>query len=347
MATHATTFKAPRALMHPSRRTVFSGVWLVASLVAGGEILASRDNREAPAAVLMLTVVLSLACTAALLRWLSRPDTTALPAATITRRGPFVWSIAATVLVTFSLGFLGVRALIPVGAAALVLLVVVQPPLVMREAVYALVLGVVATIGGLIDWQVEGGGDQLAWSVFQTPLVLLTLLAGRAIAREAGWTETGIGQWRLVAGGPRWAIRSLLVGAALSFPWTLANLVFGGYREDDVRRWWQPLGAVQPGVAEEAWARAFMIALLYLCFRRFARAEAALLTATLAGVYWFAFLHTPFNPLATLSSGAIFALPMAWLWLRRDLETAIGFHVCLDAVPFLAAYLMARGLWFT
>ena len=49
----------------------------------------------------------------------------------------------------------------------------------------------------------------------------------------------------------------------------------------------------------------------------------------------------------TVFSGAlVLALPIAALWLWRDLETAIGAHVCMDAARFAAAYLFNHGLWF-
>jgi membrane protease YdiL (CAAX protease family) len=63
----------------------------------------------------------------------------------------------------------------------------------------------------------------------------------------------------------------------------------------------------------------------------------ALLAAALVATYWFAFLYAPFDPLSTFLLGTIFALPMTYLWLRRDLETAIGFHFCTDFVRFVAA----------
>jgi hypothetical protein len=36
---------------------------------------------------------------------------------------------------------------------------------------------------------------------------------------------------------------------------------------------------------------------------------------------------------------------MTYLWLRRGLEAAIGFHLALDATRFAAAYLAFRGIW--
>ena len=87
----------------------------------------------------------------------------------------------------------------------------------------------------------------------------------------------------------------------------------------------------------------FLIPLLYLVFRGFARARAALLAAVLVASYWFAFIHSPFNPFVALVMCLVDVLAMAYLWLRRDLKTVIGFHFCMD---FVAAYLFLQGLWF-
>jgi hypothetical protein len=68
--------------------------------------------------------------------------------------------------------------------------------------------------------------------------------------------------------------------------------------------------------------------------------------AALVGTYWFAFLHAPLNPVVVLLLGTIQVLPMTYLWLRRGLEAAIGFHVCVDVVRFLAGYAAFAGIWF-
>ena len=106
------------------------------------------------------------------------------------------------------------------------------------------------------------------------------------------------------------------------------------------------LAAFRPGVAEEAWGRVFVIAALYWAFRRYARAQPAILAAAVLGTYWFAFIHVPFSPVAAVLFAAIQVLPITFLWLRRGLEVAIGFHVCLDPVRFLASYLAVQDVWF-
>lgn len=105
------------------------------------------------------------------------------------------------------------------------------------------------------------------------------------------------------------------------------------------------LAALRPGVAEEIWIRAFPILLLYLVFRRYALACTAMVAAALLGTYWFAFLHMPFNPIGIILLGTIQLLPMTFVWLRRGLEAAIGFHVCVDVIRFLVAFLAFQHVW--
>ncbi|HYM96615.1 MAG TPA: hypothetical protein VET26_04910 [Candidatus Sulfotelmatobacter sp.] len=52
------------------------------------------------------------------------------------------------------------------------------------------------------------------------------------------------------------------------------------------------------------------------------------------------------NPVATVLMAVVYAAPIVLLWLRRDLETAIGFHFCTDLARFLAAYVAFQGWWF-
>jgi hypothetical protein len=107
--------------------------------------------------------------------------------------------------------------------------------------------------------------------------------------------------------------------------------------------------AIQPGIAEEAWGRAFLVPLLFVVLRRLGWGRRALTLAVVLMAYWFAYLHTAGGITALVSSlmiGTLYSLPVSYLWLRRDLETAVGFHFFQDFVRFGAAYLMNNCLWF-
>jgi hypothetical protein len=132
----------------------------------------------------------------------------------------------------------------------------------------------------------------------------------------------------------------------VAVPWAFSNVAAGPFSEDRFLAGWQVLAALRPGIAEEAWARVFLLALLYWVIRRFAPVRAAVVISAVLGTYWFAFLHTGLNPLGLVLLGTVQVLPITFLWLRRGLEAAIGFHVCVDLVRFAVAYLAIQGFWF-
>jgi hypothetical protein len=196
----------------------------------------------------------------------------------------------------------------------------------------------------VVEWLASSSG--LAEALAQAPLVLATLLAGWAIARRTGWEDAGIGRSTFLSEGTTKSLRDFGLGFLLAAPWAFGNIATGPFEEDNYQAGWLVLAAFRPGVAEEAWGRVFIITALYWAFRRYARAQPAVLAAAGLGTYWFAFIHVPFNPVAAVLFAAIQVLPITFLWLRRSLEVAIGFHVCLDLVRFLASYLAVQDVWF-
>jgi hypothetical protein len=117
----------------------------------------------------------------------------------------------------------------------------------------------------------------------------------------------------------------------------------GSESETWVRHWWQPLLAINPGIAEEAWGRMLPVPLLFLLLRRVSRPRKAFITALFIVGYWFAYLHTSGGIdelFSTITIGTLYVLPVSYICLHRDLETAIGFHFWLDFVKFAAAYLL-------
>jgi hypothetical protein len=229
----------------------------------------------------------------------------------------------------------------------LVMLALLRPRLSRQEVVYALLLAVVAGVAGL------GAGwvtfSPLAWAALQVALVLTSLLAGWSILRHTGLLQAGIGRSLFLMEGLAPALRGFAQGILIGMPWALGLVVLGAANEESwVQTWWQPLVAIQPGIAEEAWGRMLLVPALFLVFRPMARARVALTTAVVIMAYWFAYLHTPGGfeaALNTVMIGTLFTIPISYLWLRRGLETAIGFHFWLDFVKFVAAYLLNQGFW--
>lgn len=323
---------------------VWASLWLVVTLINFG-ILLSLRQLESPSVVKGSVAVLGqLAVTVALLRWLGPVPVGSLPAAVRTRRWALALSLALAILALFPIGAVGLVVMAPVGAAAIVVLAVLRPRPSGQEIGYALVLGVLATTGGLLEWSASAG--TLGTALAQLPLAVLALLGALAIARRVGWAEADIASITYLGGGAGPALRNFGLGFVLAAPWAFGNIATGPFEEDHFTAGWQVLAALRPGIAEEVWIRAFVISLLYWAFRRYARARTAVLAAALLGTYWFAFLHAPGNPVVALLLAAVQLLPMTIAWLRRGLEAAIGFHFCVDLVRFLAAYLAFSGVWF-
>jgi hypothetical protein len=237
---------------------------------------------------------------------------------------------------------------IPVLAAAV--LVWLRPPLTWRAALYALGLSVVAGVAGLGIGHITFISP-IEWAALQVPLVWLSLLAGWALLQRSGLSAAGLGASLYLSRGVGAALRGFGIGMLLAIPWALVNVVMGGAGEDAwATEWWRPLAALQPGIAEEAWGRVFLVGLLYVVLRRAGRSGPALTAAVLVAAYWFAYLHTVDTPylasrvISTVLIGTLFSLPLSYIWLRRGLETAIGFHFCMDAVRFGAAVLMNLGV---
>ena len=114
------------------------------------------------------------------------------------------------------------------------------------------------------------------WSALQLALVATCLPAGWAMLNVSGLAQAGLGRMLLLSEG--WRAALLGVAARRSAgrcPGHCSTVVMGGSNNDvGVRSWWQPFVAIQPGIAEEAWGRVFLVPLLYLLLRRFAAAQA-------------------------------------------------------------------------
>jgi hypothetical protein len=226
---------------------------------------------------------------------------------------------------------------------AAVILWRLRPRLDKKELSYAAFLALVAGVTGLgAKWISFITPAQ--WGLLQVPLVLLSFQAGWIILRRFGLLQQGVGTSQFLAAGRIPAVRSFFLGVLLGTPWALALVVMGnaeGGRSAWVETWWQPLIALQPGIAEEAWGRILMVPLMFLLFRRVSPDRTAFSAALIVSAYWFAYLHASGNAasvlVSTLIVGSLFILPLSILCLYRDLETAIGFHFWMDFLKFAFA----------
>jgi hypothetical protein len=325
---------------------IFIGIWGLSTAMLGWQVLQGQHGFDSQAT--LPTLLTLLACTTALLWWLAGavPDVPAGSART--RRGRLVLLVALAAGVLFSLRTLvGPPLLFGLPVIGLAVLGLVRPHLSRQEVAYVLVSALVAGVAGL------GAGwvnfPPLTWAGLQVALVGSGLLAGWDLLRHTGLLQAGLGHSLFVTEGAVPALRGFGQGILVALPWALGLVVLGAASgESWVQHWWQPLIAIQPGIAEEAWGRVLLVPLVFVILSRVARTRTALNVAVVVVAYWFAYLHTSGGVEAvfsTLMTGTLFVLPVSYLWLRRGLETAVGFHFWLDFCKFVAAYALNRGLW--
>jgi hypothetical protein len=171
----------------------------------------------------------------------------------------------------------------------------------------------------------------------------IAMLGGLVIMRWSGPVPVrfALGEWRK-------ALSGLGFGALVGLPLAVLNAFANSWTQGRPFTWQSPLAAfvdaLQPGLVEEVLYRLALLGLFWLVLRRaWGPRRAAWVGGLLATlVHNYAHLDDLFvqQPLVALGMGAIMAViwgsPLLALALRRDLESAVGFHWLQDALRFLA-----------
>ncbi len=302
-----------------------------------------RYTFESPGTLAALLVLFM--CTVALLGWIPNPIRSEPSAQSIGKTPAILITVAAIVVLFAAHALVGRLLLFALPILAVIMLVWLKQAVAKLEWLYALGLALVAGMAGLgAEWITYI--TPALWAFLQVILVLTGLPAGWSMLRYAGLLPQGVGRSRFLSDGAISAARGFVQGSLIGLPWALGLVVMGGSigeKQAWVKAWWQPLVAIQPGIAEEAWGRLLLVPLLFLLLRRVSSPRAAFTTALVVIGYWFAYLHTT-GGLGALPSaliiGTLFVLPTSYLCLYRDLETAIGFHFWLDFVKFVFALVL-------
>lgn len=332
------------AASKPGRKNLFFVLWAIASIFFGWQLRQPPYSFDSRWTVFNLIVM--LLCTIALLAWIQNP----LPRESAgggAGKGRFALLILVSTGGLFLIPLNAVRAflfVLPLIAVAVLLLL--KSPIDRQEVLYASALALLAGITGLgagwISWITPA-----AWGLLQFLLVLTGLLAGWAILHHTGLRQGRVGISRFLSNGTTAALKAFITGILISLPWAFLNVLSGGANQETwVEEWWQPVIAIQPGISEEAWARIFLVPLIFLLFRLAGRPRPAFTAALYVIAYWFAYVHTQGGwegiPSAVII-GTLFSLPISYLCFYRDLETAIGWHFAVDFIKFLFAYLLFSG----
>lgn len=327
-----------------SRRSIFAVIWIITTLLLAWLLIQNEPAFASRASLVAMGIL--LICTLSLIWQLPNPIPKGASTAT-GKRWRFLLLIVLICTVLFPLRTLvGPPLLFGLPVIGLLVLAWLRWPVSPRSAIYASSLALIAGFAGLgAGWITEF--PLPAWAALNFLLTLTGLLAGWSILRRYNLDQFSIGRSRFLDEGALPALKGFGRGLLLALPWAFGSVLMGSSQSETwLNAWWQPLTAIQPGIAEEAWGRLLIVPLLFVLLRSTARPRQAFTAALLIGAFWFAYLHTS-GGIGALPSmliiGTLFTLPVSYLCLYLDLETAIGFHFWLDFVKFLYALLFVLG----
>ncbi len=266
----------------------------------------------------------------------------------------------------------GLGASFPVRVLAVVVLVAITATLavvVLRDGWWLLAFSVVPAVALLFAWRtrlttrawIAGSVVAAAMLAVETVfrdnllggLVLGAVIAPQVMAGVVLLDASRLARVWLLEGRPWAAGRAFALGCLLAVPPTLMNV--SGMRaelasagEASFQSAWMALYALQPALLEESWARLFLLPLLYVAFRSTTGSTTgrALLAALLLSVAVHGLAHAPQSIASVtnaLFTALVFGVPLALLFLRRGLESAIGYHFFIDLVRFGYVILVLRS----
>lgn len=201
-----------------------------------------------------------------------------------------------------------------------------------RIAGLALAAGIISALGIAF----LGNGD-LSWAIANL-ITLPPAFSGGVLLLQ----RTQLGKVRLVEGEIGLALKGFAMGCLLAVPAAVLNQLGNMSGQDTwVVNWWQPLYAIVPGIAEETWARLFLMPFCYAIVRPVAgaRPRRALGVAILVSLLAHGFAHTGIDPFGILIGTVLYTLPVALLLVKKDFEHAVGYHFMVDFVRFGGAFL--------
>ncbi|HRW10691.1 MAG TPA: hypothetical protein P5121_36570 [Caldilineaceae bacterium] len=182
----------------------------------------------------------------------------------------------------------------------------------------------------------------LSAAVVRGAITAITMLGGLVIMHWGGPVRV-----QLALNGWRRALLGFGFGAAVGVPLAVLNAYANAWTQGQPFVWQSvgaaALDALQPALAEEVITRLALLGILWLILRPFWPERQAIgLAASLAllihtyGHYSELFVTQPFVALVMGAvMGLIWGLPITVLALRRDIESAIGFHWMQDFARFV------------
>jgi hypothetical protein len=207
-----------------------------------------------------------------------------------------------------------------------------RPMITWKLAGIALAAGLICAVGIVVF----GNGD-LSWAIAILLTIPPTFIGGALLLRR-----TQLGHIRILEGRFVLGVQGFLVGCVLALPAALLNWMGSMQSQDSwISRGWQPLYAIVPAIAEETWARLFLVSFCYAMLRPVSNLhpQRAIIIAILISVIAWGFGHTGIAPVGIIVGSLLYGVPVALLLIKKDFEHAVGYHFLVDFIRYSAAFL--------
>lgn len=220
--------------------------------------------------------------------------------------------------------------------ATLWMLIIWWREIKLKMLIQGFVVGLMAFLAGYSFLSNNFASEQV---VFVLPaLVPLMYIAGCLMIKR-----TGLGGVKLLDGKVWNAIKSFLFGCLLFIPLGLINAADGspgGNLEWVNQIWMPPVLPFFSGIAEETLYRLLLISLVFFLLRpAFPKQPAiAIIAVIIFSAIIFGLGHGR-NLDRFLTTGLLYGLPMAVIFVRRDWEHSVGAHYMVNMIPWLMAFL--------
>lgn len=206
----------------------------------------------------------------------------------------------------------------------------------LKSIVWSLIFMMVALIGGYPHMT----NGFISKDVY---IILLIFVPVMFVAGGLLIKQSNLGKIQVLNGNITKAIKSFLLGCILFIPLGLFNSASGspGNEMDYVSSLWMPFTLpLFSGIAEEVWYRLFLISIVYIMliplFRK--QRNIAILIAIFFSAITFGLGHgRSFD--SFFVTGLLYGLPMSIIFVKRDIEHAIGAHYMINMIPTFYMFL--------
>lgn len=199
-------------------------------------------------------------------------------------------------------------------------------------------------ISGIITFVALILVDSLLEPEMQSGMLLALIIAPQAMAGMLLLNHTRLTHSSLLDGDFLKALQSFGWGCLLAVPPSMLNIAMMRAAEisefdRQFDHWGKAFYAFQPGILEEVWARLFLLTLFYALLRPTSRQKPgrALLAALVISVFIHGIAHFPqsiSNLQAAILISLMYGIPLALIYIKRDLESAVAYHFLIDFVRF-------------